>query len=173
MVTSGNAVISPRSGIIISSRPGHTSKYAAVCCFKEMSHAWGHVSDRFKNVLSRWSLWHSGIFLTYNTFTWYTLYSALQKSSANIRFFILQILRKSWECAWTQKTSMTTLKGNTIKHPHIRKPSVKWQVPVIIHASQGFWQLNLDESSTEYCTFNTSFGRYCFLGLPFEYSQHL
>ena len=36
-----------------------------------------------------------------------------------------------------------------------------------LDASQGFWQLKLDESSTKYCTFNTSFGRYCFQRLPF------
>ena len=38
-----------------------------------------------------------------------------------------------------------------------------------LDASQGFWQLKLDESSTRsrYCTFNTPFGRYCFLRLPF------
>lgn len=36
-----------------------------------------------------------------------------------------------------------------------------------LDASQGFWQLKLEESSTKYCTFNTPFGRYCFLRLPF------
>uniref|UniRef100_A0A0S7EQV5 ribonuclease H n=1 Tax=Poeciliopsis prolifica TaxID=188132 RepID=A0A0S7EQV5_9TELE len=36
-----------------------------------------------------------------------------------------------------------------------------------LDASQGFWQVKLDESSTKYCTFNTPFGRYCFLRLPF------
>lgn len=36
-----------------------------------------------------------------------------------------------------------------------------------LDASQGFWQLRLDESSTKYCTFNTPFGRYCFQRLPF------
>ncbi|XP_019220499.2 uncharacterized protein LOC109204242 [Oreochromis niloticus] len=36
-----------------------------------------------------------------------------------------------------------------------------------LDSSQGFWQLKLDESSTKYCTFNTPFGRYCFLRLPF------
>lgn len=36
-----------------------------------------------------------------------------------------------------------------------------------LDASQGFWQLRLDENSTKYCTFNIPFGRYCFLRLPF------
>lgn len=36
-----------------------------------------------------------------------------------------------------------------------------------LDASQGFWRLKLDESSTKYCTFNSLFGRYCFLRLPF------
>lgn len=36
-----------------------------------------------------------------------------------------------------------------------------------LDASQGFWQLRLEEDSTKYCTFNTPYGRYCFLRLPF------
>lgn len=36
-----------------------------------------------------------------------------------------------------------------------------------LDASQGFWQLKLHEDSTKYCTFNTTFGRYSFLRLPF------
>ncbi len=36
-----------------------------------------------------------------------------------------------------------------------------------LDASQGFWQIRLDEDSTKYCTFNTPFGRYSFLRLPF------
>lgn len=37
-----------------------------------------------------------------------------------------------------------------------------------LDASQGFWQLKLDESSSKYCTFNTPYGRYCFLRMPFR-----
>uniref|UniRef100_A0A8C4RHI8 Gypsy retrotransposon integrase-like protein 1 n=1 Tax=Erpetoichthys calabaricus TaxID=27687 RepID=A0A8C4RHI8_ERPCA len=36
-----------------------------------------------------------------------------------------------------------------------------------LDASSGFWQLKLDESSSKLCTFNTPFGRYQFLRLPF------
>lgn len=36
-----------------------------------------------------------------------------------------------------------------------------------LDASQGFWQVKLEERSTKYCTFNTPFGRYCFPRLPF------
>ena len=36
-----------------------------------------------------------------------------------------------------------------------------------LDASQGFWQLKLDPESSKYCTFNSPFGRYCFLRLPF------
>ena len=36
-----------------------------------------------------------------------------------------------------------------------------------LDASQGFWQLRLDPESSRYTTFNTPFGRYCFLRLPF------
>lgn len=40
-----------------------------------------------------------------------------------------------------------------------------------LDASQGFWQIKLHENSTKYCTFNTPFGRYCFLRLPFGISS--
>jgi len=36
-----------------------------------------------------------------------------------------------------------------------------------LDASQGFWRLKLDENSTKYCTFNTPFGKYCFIRLHF------
>ena len=37
----------------------------------------------------------------------------------------------------------------------------------VLDASSWFWQLKLDEASTRLCTFNTPFGRYRFLRLPF------
>lgn len=40
-----------------------------------------------------------------------------------------------------------------------------------LDASQGFWQLKLHEDSTKYCTFNTPFGRYSFLRMPFGISS--
>ncbi|KAI7789577.1 hypothetical protein IRJ41_019347 [Triplophysa rosa] len=40
-----------------------------------------------------------------------------------------------------------------------------------LDASQGFWQLKLHEDSTHYCTFNTPFGRYSFLRMPFGTSS--
>lgn len=36
-----------------------------------------------------------------------------------------------------------------------------------LDAAQGFWQIKLDEESSRYCTFNTPFGRYRFLRMPF------
>lgn len=36
-----------------------------------------------------------------------------------------------------------------------------------LDASHGFWQLKLDPESSRFTTFNTPFGRYCFLRLPF------
>ena len=33
--------------------------------------------------------------------------------------------------------------------------------------TSGFWQLELDDESSKLCTFNTPFGRYCYLRLPF------
>ena len=41
----------------------------------------------------------------------------------------------------------------------------------ILDASSGFWQIELDESSSKLCTFNTSFGRYRFKRLPFGVSS--
>ena len=38
-------------------------------------------------------------------------------------------------------------------------------------ASQGFYQLKLDEESSLKCTFNTPFGRYRYLRLPFGISS--
>lgn len=40
-----------------------------------------------------------------------------------------------------------------------------------LDASQGFWQLKLHKDSTRYCTFNTPFGRYSFLRMPFGISS--
>ncbi|KAL7873908.1 hypothetical protein SRHO_G00048780 [Serrasalmus rhombeus] len=37
----------------------------------------------------------------------------------------------------------------------------------VLDASSGFWQLKLDNASSQLCTFNTPFGRYRFLRLPF------
>jgi len=36
-----------------------------------------------------------------------------------------------------------------------------------LDASHGFWQVKLDDQSSKLCTFNTPFGRYRFLRLPF------
>ncbi|GAA6101343.1 uncharacterized protein K02A2.6-like [Tachysurus ichikawai] len=36
-----------------------------------------------------------------------------------------------------------------------------------LDTSHGFWQLKLDPESSRYTTFNTPFGHYCFLRLPF------
>lgn len=40
-----------------------------------------------------------------------------------------------------------------------------------LDASSGFFQIVLDEKSTKLCTFNTPFGRHCFLRLPFGISS--
>lgn len=40
-----------------------------------------------------------------------------------------------------------------------------------VDASQGFWQLQLDDPSSRLCTFNTPFGRYRYLRLPFGISS--
>ena len=40
-----------------------------------------------------------------------------------------------------------------------------------LDASTGFWQMRLNEKSSEMCTFNTPFGRYQYLRLPFGISS--
>lgn len=40
-----------------------------------------------------------------------------------------------------------------------------------LDASSGFWQMKLDDSSSRLCTFNSPFGRYRFLRLPFGISS--
>ncbi len=37
----------------------------------------------------------------------------------------------------------------------------------VLDTSSGFWQLKLDEASSRLCTFNTPFGRYRILRVPF------
>lgn len=41
----------------------------------------------------------------------------------------------------------------------------------VVDANHGFWQVQLDEESSKLCTFNTPFGRYRFLRLPFGVSS--
>ena len=41
----------------------------------------------------------------------------------------------------------------------------------VLDASSGFWQVKLDRSSANLCTFNTPFGRYMFKRLPFGISS--
>ena len=40
-----------------------------------------------------------------------------------------------------------------------------------LDASNGFWQIHLDEPSSKLCTFNSPMGRICFLILPFGISS--
>ena len=40
-----------------------------------------------------------------------------------------------------------------------------------LDASNGFWQMKLEDGSTNFCTFNTPFGRYKYLRLPFGISS--
>ena len=40
----------------------------------------------------------------------------------------------------------------------------------VLDQTSGFWQVQLDDESTDLCTFNTPFGRYKFLRLPFGIS---
>ena len=37
----------------------------------------------------------------------------------------------------------------------------------VLDATSGYWQVKLDDASSKFCTFNTSYGRYRFTRLPF------
>lgn len=41
----------------------------------------------------------------------------------------------------------------------------------LLDANSGFWMVRLDDESSKLCTFNTPFGRYRFLRLPFGISS--
>lgn len=41
----------------------------------------------------------------------------------------------------------------------------------VVDANHGFWQVHLDEETSKLCTFNTPYGRYRFLRLPFGVSS--
>lgn len=56
---------------------------------------------------------------------------------------------------------------NDAKHAPVEHAARRVPVLLKFDTSQGFWVLKLNESSTTYCIFNTPFGRYCFLRLPF------
>jgi plasmid maintenance system killer protein len=57
----------------------------------------------------------------------------------------------------------------TIEDVLTRIPKAK--VFSVLDATSGYWQIELDEESTELCTFNTPFGRYAFKRLPFGISS--
>ncbi|PIK55635.1 hypothetical protein BSL78_07444 [Apostichopus japonicus] len=65
--------------------------------------------------------------------------------------------------------------NKAIKREHFQLPTVDEitsnltgaQFFSVLDANQGFWQIPLDQESAKLCTFNTPFGRYKFLRLPF------
>lgn len=57
----------------------------------------------------------------------------------------------------------------TVEEKTAEMPNAK--VFSILDANHGFWQVQLDEESSKLCTFNTSYGRYRFLRLPFGVSS--
>lgn len=60
-----------------------------------------------------------------------------------------------------------------IKREHYFIPSLEDIISKLAGAQyfsivdNGFWQIPLDEKSSEYCTFNSPFGRYCFTRMPY------
>ena len=69
--------------------------------------------------------------------------------------------------------------NNAIKREHFKLPTREEIVAKFadakvfskLDASTGFWQMRLNEKSSEMCTFNTAFGRYQYLRLPFGISS--
>ena len=65
--------------------------------------------------------------------------------------------------------------NQAIKREHYHIPVIeeivskldKAQYFSILDANNGFWQIPLDKQSSDLCTFNTPFGRYKFMRLPF------
>ena len=65
--------------------------------------------------------------------------------------------------------------NDVIKREHYRIPTIQEiaseftgkSVFSILDLKDGYWQVELDESSSYLCTFATSFGRYCFTRMPF------
>lgn len=66
-----------------------------------------------------------------------------------------------------------------IKREHFKIPTIDEIICKIknakyfttLDASQGFWQVPLHKESSLLCTFNTPFGRYCYLRLPYGISS--
>ena len=57
----------------------------------------------------------------------------------------------------------------TIDEVITRMPNAKFFLK--LDATQGYWQVELDDKSAKKCTFNTPFGRYRFNRLPFGISS--
>ncbi|KAB0800188.1 hypothetical protein PPYR_05928 [Photinus pyralis] len=65
--------------------------------------------------------------------------------------------------------------NRAIKREHFQLPSLDEIAPNLrgnkffskLDASKGFWSIKLDEESSNLCTFNTCYGRYKFLRLPY------
>lgn len=69
--------------------------------------------------------------------------------------------------------------NNAIKREHFKLPTLE-EITVnlkgakyfsTLDAKQGFWQVQLNKESTDLCTFNTVFGRYKFLRMPYGISS--
>ncbi|CAB3252665.1 unnamed protein product [Arctia plantaginis] len=69
--------------------------------------------------------------------------------------------------------------NSAIKREHFKLPTFEEIVTKLagskyfstLDAKQGFWQVKLHKDSTDLCTFNTAFGRYKFLRMPYGISS--
>lgn len=89
---------------------------------------------------------------------------------------------------WVNSLVITEKKNGTLRvclDPCDLNKAIKWQhysIPTpedvcsnlagksiftILNEIDGYWEIKLDEPSSKLCTFNSPWGRYCFLRLPF------
>ena len=69
--------------------------------------------------------------------------------------------------------------NEAIKREHYQMPTIeeiatrlyKAKMFTVVDAKDGFWQKKLDRESSYKTTFNTPFGRYCWLRMPFGISS--
>ena len=70
--------------------------------------------------------------------------------------------------------------NGAIKREHFPMPTIEEvatrlngaKIFSVFDASNGFWQVELDQASSRFTSFNTPFGRYCWKRMPFGISTH-
>ena len=76
----------------------------------------------------------------------------------------------SYVCAWIPVTSMRPSDVTIARHPLWSKSLMRFAHSCFftkLDAHHGYWSIVLNQDSSLLTTFNSPFGRYCFLQLPF------